>query len=442
MRTTSAPVAILGAGLAGLTAAQVLRRNGVPVILYEAGKQVAGLAQSFRDSDGFTYDFGAHFVTNRLAAALGVGAGCRDVRHYGEAVLHGDKFYSYPFGLLKVPGFVRSALAERLLPKHALCPPESAEDWFRRAYGRALADEVALPLLEAWSGVPASELAASVGDKLHQGVTTTIFLKIASMLTGRAIASGYSHEMPEGANVWHVYPEGGLGLLTESLAAGLKDVIQLESPVEQILAENERVVAVRSRGREQAVSAVVSTAPCHVLAKLVTGTSAVEHLARFRYRPMVFVNLKFEGRGLLPDTVVWTPHRSFPFFRLTETPLSMPWLAPEGKTMITADIGCEIGDEFWRMPDDALGAMCVERMEPVVRDAARRFIGCRVLRTAIAYPIFLRAYEQDRKRLQRSTGVQGLYSIGRNGEFAHILMEDVYWRTQRRMQELLRGLRN
>jgi len=26
--------------------------------------------------------------------------------------------------------------------------------------------------------------------------------------------------------------------------------------------------------------------------------------------------------------------------------------------------------------------------------------------------------------------VAGLYSIGRNGEFAHILMEDVYWRTR------------
>lgn len=441
MRTT-APVAILGAGLAGLTAAQVLRRNGVPVILYEAGKQVAGLAQSFRDSDGFTYDFGAHFVTNRLAAALGVGESCRDVHHYGESVLYAGKFHSYPFGLLKVPGFVRSALAERLLPGRASRAPVSAEEWFRRAYGRALADEVALPLLEAWSGVPASELAASVGDKLHQGVTTTFYLKLASMLTGRAVASGYSYEMPENPNVWHVYPEGGLGVLTASLAAGLKDAIQLESPVEQILAENERVVAVRSRGREQAVSAVVSTAPCNILAKLVTGTSAVEHLARFRYRPMVFVNLKFEGRGLLPDTVLWTPDRSLPFLRLTETPLSMPWLAPEGKTIITADIGCETGDEIWKMPDDALGSMCVEHMKGIVPDAARRFTGCRVLRTAIAYPIFLRAYEQDRKRLQRSTGVQGLYSIGRNGEFAHILMEDVYWRTQRRMQELLRELQN
>ena len=43
------------------------------------------------------------------------------------------------------------------------------------------------------------------------------------------------------------------------------------------------------------------------------------------------VNLRLEGRGLLPDVVMWTPESKFPFFRLTEVPLSMPWLAPEGK---------------------------------------------------------------------------------------------------------------
>jgi hypothetical protein len=36
--------------------------------------------------------------------------------------------------------------------------------------------------------------------------------------------------------------------------------------------------------------------------------------------------------------------------------------------------------------------------------------------------------------------VRGLHSIGRNGEFAHILMEDVYWRTVSRMRQLVAEL--
>ena len=79
------PVAIIGAGVAGLTAANFLHRNGVPFELFEAGEQIAGLARSYVDADGFSYDFGAHFITNRLAAAIGIGAQCRDVKYYGDA---------------------------------------------------------------------------------------------------------------------------------------------------------------------------------------------------------------------------------------------------------------------------------------------------------------------------------------------------------------------
>jgi protoporphyrinogen oxidase len=145
---------------------------------------------------------------------------------------------------------------------------------------------------------------------------------------------------------------------------------------------------------------------------------------------MVFINLRLEGRGLLPDVVTWTPESRYPFFRLTEATGSMPWLAPPGKTIITVDIGCSVGDEFWTMPDEQLGAFCVEHMEPIVRDVRQRYLGCHVVRTPIAYPIFLTEYEEERQRFAQSTGVAGLYSIGRNGEFAHILMEDVYWRTR------------
>ena len=49
-----------------------------------------------------------------------------------------------------------------------------------------------------------------------------------------------------------------------------------------------------------------------------------------------------------------------------------------------------------------------------------------------AYPVYLAAYEERRQRFARDTGVAGLYSVGRNGEFAHLLMEDVYWRTLRK----------
>ena len=198
-----------------------------------------------------------------------------------------------------------------------------------------------------------------------------------------------------------------------------------------------RVIGVRANDREVPAAAVVSTAPVHILSRMVTGTDALRPLARFRYRPMVFANLRFTGRGYLPDTMLWTPDEGAPFFRLTETPLSMPWLAPPGHTLITADLGCNVGDAIWTSSDEELGERCLQHMSwiPNIRP---HYLGCRVVRSAVAYPVFLNDYEQDRQALARSTGVEGLYSVGRNGEFAHWLMEDVYWRSLNAMRQLVR----
>ena len=155
---------------------------------------------------------------------------------------------------------------------------------------------------------------------------------------------------------------------------------------------------------------------------------------------MVFVNLRFQGRGLLPDVVLWTPEKQFPFFRLTETPLCMPWLAPEGKTVVTVDIGCQVGDAIWTMPDEQLGEYCLDHLQPIIPDARQRYLGCRVLKTPVAYPVFAKEYEADRRRFADSNEIDGLYSVGRNGEFSHIFMEDVYWRTLKKMRRLRQTL--
>lgn len=432
------PVAILGAGLAGLTAATYLRRHGIPVRVFEAGPRVAGLARSERDADGFTYDCGAHFITNRLAAAVGLSASCRAMPRYGETVWHRRRSYSYPFGLMRSPKYVASAIAAKLRSPFARKAVTAAEHYGAQ-YGRKLAAEIALPLTEAWSGAAGGELAASVGEKFATGLSKTMLLKVAARLTRRTVAIGYSGTVAESAHVWHVYPEGGIGAVCERLADEVRDAVATETPVEAILVENDRAVGVRVRGTDIPARAVISTAPVHALAKLVRGTDRLAHLAKFRYRAMAFVNLKFDGPSGLPDVVTWTPGAEFPFFRLSDIGLGLPWLVPEGKTQVTCDIGCRVGDEIWTATDEALGTLCTGALERIAPGLSSRFLGCRVVRTPLAYPVFATEYEAERKRFEEGTGVENLFSVGRNGEFAHILMEDVYWRTRRKLLGLLPG---
>ncbi len=329
-----------------------------------------------------------------------------------------------------------SALLGRLSPA-ARRNVRSAADWYRANYGRRMADAVAIPLVEAWSGVPAEELSSAVvPPHVDRGTMNILRLKLSGWASGRAVANGFSRVKAESPHVWHMYPNGGVVELCQRLAAGLEDQISVESRVEAILIDGNRVRAVKVNGVEQSVSAVVSTAPLHVLPKLIQGTRALDHLAKFRYRPMVLASLRFRGRPLLPAVTTWVPERKHPFFRLTEVPQSVPWLAPPGMTLINVDIGCETDSDYYRMGDDAIGELCVDHLEAMFPGARKRFDGCRVARTPVGYPVYLRDYENERSALERGLPVEGLYSVGRNGEFAHILMEDIYWRTLARMRQL------
>ena len=435
------PIAIIGGGIAGLTAANYLKEKKIPFVLFEAGKKIAGLAQSFKDADGFSNDFGAHFITNRLADAVGVGADCKTVKYYGESVWVDGKSYSYPFGLLKIPRMSASFLSTKIKNLNSKKNVQSAADQFRERYGDALANEIALPLIEAWSGAPSEKLSRAIGDSLPGSILNTFFLKLASIVTGRAVACGYNREKPEIPSVWHVYPNGGVATLCTKLAEGLEDSIQLESPVQEIILENGEAVAVKVKDQIIEVAAVISTAPANVLPKMVKGTDLLKGTENFRFRPMLFVNMRFTERNLLTDTVVWFPEKKYPFFRLTEVTRSMPWLAPEGKSIITVDIGCEKNDEFWNMNEQELIELCLKNLTGIIAGVKDKFIGATVLRTPFAYPVFLLEYEKQRKEFEKSTKIPNLVSIGRNGEFAHRFMEDIYWRTRKKVDELVETLK-
>ncbi len=435
----SDPIAIIGGGIAGLTAACHFKNHGLPFILFEGSNSVAGLMKSVKDEEGFTYDCGVHFLTNRLAAAVGISRECRPMKRYGETVLLNGRNYSYPWGLIGSPRFAASAIKSKLATA-IKAPSTTATQHYYKSYGKALSDEVALPLTEAWSGEVGENLAASVGQKFTTGLSRMIMLRAAAQITNRVIGIGYASTITESTNSWHVYPDRGISAVCEFQAKQVCNEVRLNSKVSEIGIENDTVKYIRVGDETIPVAGVVSTAPVHVLASMIRGTNKLDYLRRFKYRAMAFVNLKLEGHSGLSDVVTWVPERRFPFFRISDIGMGLPWLVPDGKSQITCDIGCNIGDEHWLMSDEQLIELCKFSMNQIVDGISKRCLGGRVVRVPLAYPVFRYEYEEDRNRFTAGTGINGLVSIGRNGEFAHILMEDVFWRTRWKVSKLIDGL--
>lgn len=435
------PVVIVGAGYAGLVAASKLREHNIPVVIFEASGSATGLAATFTDMEGFKYDFGTHLITNRLARTLGVEDQCRDVEYFGESIVLGGKTYSYPFGLATVPRYTLSALKSRLASASgiAIASYKDAATWAEATVGPEMAHDVAIPLMEGLAGAKATELSPDIGNKLP-GVLHTLYLRAMGRMNKKAVAIGYCQDLPETPQVWHAYPEGGIAALCKSLVDKLDCDIRLNTPVKKIVIENGRATGVETAEGFQPASAVISTAPVNILPRLAPDADVLKPLLDFRYSNIVFVNLFLKGRNLMPDVAVWFPEEKYDFFRVQEPPISLPWTAPEDKTYFSVDIGAEAGSELWNMEDAALAARMLEQLSDVVPDIRERFLDARVLRTKIAYPVYRLAYEEERRRFSKSTGVPGLYSVGRNGEFAHILMEDVYHRTRKRVETVIKDL--
>ena len=91
------------------------------------------------------------------------------------------------------------------------------------------------------------------------------------------------------------------------------------------------------------------------------------------------------------------------------------------------------------MTDEEAIERCVATLDPLIPGVRSRLLGANVLRQPLGYPVFAMEYEADCAALAtEGTGVAGLHSVGRNGEFDHILMEDTFWRLRRRIPQIAR----
>lgn len=346
-------VAIVGAGLAGLTLASKLSERGITPILIERENAVGGLARSFTYANGATYDIGPHrfhtddpevqkFVEDTLAEDHII------IERNSQLFLF-DKYLPWPMTLKSVLALpphllIRSGL-DLFIPRKA--KTESFEDYIIEKYGRTLYKVFFQPYTEKFLDYTCSNLhrdwastginRATIDNKVN---TSSLPALIMSTLFGGKVRTEF------------IYPKsGGIGVFSEKLAAGIESRggrILLSTEVARVLANENKITAVvTDAGEEIPVEHVFWSGS---LQSLRTLGNAPESVPQLHYMSCILFNYLTTHQIEQGFQWCYFGEKSMEVDRICVPRNFNPRLAPDGKEGLCIEIACGPGSEAWKDP--------------------------------------------------------------------------------------------
>jgi protoporphyrinogen oxidase len=170
-------IVILGAGPTGLGAAYRLKELGIDSFhIFDAADHVGGLAASFRDEKGFTWDIGGHvqfshyrYFDELMKKAIGENW----LHHQRESwVWIEDRFVPYPFqnNIRRLTAESRWKCVRGLVRLYKQPPgkrPENFREWILATFGSELAEIFMLPYnFKVWAHPAETMDFGWVGDRV------------------------------------------------------------------------------------------------------------------------------------------------------------------------------------------------------------------------------------------------------------------------------------
>jgi protoporphyrinogen oxidase len=410
-------VLVIGAGVAGLSAAAALRRAGVRVEVFEAEARIGGLCRSV-EVGGVQLELGPHFVQRSLLATAGALPGARHFRSE-EGIYYRGRVRAFPFGLLREPRLVASvgrAYAGGLLGRPR---PRSVAEHLRAGFGPGFARAIPEPLLEKWTGEPAHRLAPEMAGRLDPPELSILLRHVLVLLTGR------SRQLERDGGDYWMSPAGGAAAVCEALAQGAGLTPRTGTPVTALHVAGGRVTGLAAGDREWPADAVIATIGRDQLRALLRPAGALA-LAPLRTRAALFVAARVERARVTDRDWIWFPEGQWPFYRVSEPTRSRRDVAPPGTSVLQAEVACDLGDATWRASDAELGARVLPRLAAALALDRSELRPLAVQRAPRAYPVLLEAERAHWERDPWRTAAPNLVLAGRLGEHRHALMHDAY----------------
>lgn len=379
--TAGRSVAIVGAGITGLTAAFRLHQAGIPITIYEASHRVGGVIQSLRQGS-YLAEFGPNSLleTSTRITDLLRDAGLE------SRLLHSDPAaenrylvrWRRPVRMpTSPPGFFtcelfswRAKLAllrEPFLPRRTDPAEESVADFVLRRLNREFLDYAINPLIAGiYAGDPARLSVQHGFPRL-----AALEARYGSLIKGQIFGAKDRRRRGEVSKqeARKLSFDEGLQVLPDTLAARLGTAVHLKTPVTALesIPGGWRVHTSPTE-QEQASehSAVLLAAPAYRLADIEVRSPAGINLAplgQIHYPPVASVVLGFDrdqvshpldGFGMLIPQAEG--------FRILGTLFSsslFPYRAPSGQVTLTSYVGGTRAPDLALRPHDELVSLTV-----------------------------------------------------------------------------------
>lgn len=411
------PVAILGAGLTGLSTSHHLGQAGVAHRLFERLGHAGGHAITIED-EGYRFDRTGHLLHLRdadlRAFALGfLGDDVLEVERRSLIWSHGT-YTRYPyqantFGLPPdvayecLAGFVKAHFA----PRGA--EPENFEEFCLQHFGEGISKHFMIPYNTRLWGVSPKDITAAWCSRFVPRP------KLEDVLAGAV-----GKTAPElGYNTKFLYPRLGIGELPKAMAKSLPVPLEVNrSPVaidpmtREIVFDDETVP----------YDVLVSTIPLPALIGLLRGIpdEVVQAASRLRCTHLYYLDVALDGPCGKPYHWVYVPEEKYPFYRVGCYSHFSSAMAPLGK----ASLYVELADRNEPHLETLLPRVAQGLLEMGLIDSAEQIRFARVRRIDHAYVIFDHDYFSSLEVVLPYLEKNCIVTTGRYGGWNYSSMED------------------
>ncbi|PLS75424.1 MAG: amine oxidase [Actinobacteria bacterium] len=329
MSTADPRIVIIGAGPTGLGAGYRLQELGYDDwVILEANDYVGGLATSFTDDAGFTYDIGGHVMFShypyydQLVEKL-MGGDFTELNREAWVWME-DRFIAYPFqnNIRSLePQTVFECVTGLIEAQRTEHNPANFKEWVDAVFGKGIAEHFMIPYnFKVWA-TPAELMNwVWIGERV---AVVDVQAILRNVILGEDQRSW-------GPNNTFKYPlRGGTGFLYEGLRTFVESHLELETPVASV--DPEAKVVRTKDGRTWPYDVLLSTMP---LNRLIGCAEHVPDAVGGATDGLHWSGSHIAGVGVdrQADTTknwIYFPEPDVPFYRITYLSNYSPYMTPE-----------------------------------------------------------------------------------------------------------------